>query len=139
MQRQCSTLWYVAEHKLLQRIVHRPDPYPFHSAVTQPLNAAMKLCFYLNDDYAPHWHWHWHWLHHEFEKLPEAKALGPLLDRLLVGGTPQESVAVVPDIIELLTDRLAQEGWIGERHITMFQANGEIKAKITDLIIRDGE
>ena len=133
MERQCTTLWYVTDYKFRWRLVHRSDPYPFHSAVNQSVEAAMKLCFYLNHDYAPHWQW----LHHEFLKLPEAEVLGPLLDRFLAGRTPQECVVVVPDIIDGLTDRLAAEGLIEPSHHDMMKAKDEIKAKITDRTIRE--
>jgi hypothetical protein len=123
----------VADYKFRWRLVHRTDPYPFHSAVSQTVEAAMKLCFYLNDDYAPHWQW----LHHEFEKLPEARALGPPLDRFLAGQTPRECVAVVQDIIDVLTNRLAEEGWIEEGHNDMQKAKDEIRAKIADRTIRE--
>jgi len=133
VERQCSTLWYVTDYKFRWRLVHRADPYPFHSAVSQTADAAMKLCFYLNDDYAPHWQW----LHHEFLKLPEAEALGPLLDRFLAGRTPQECVAVVQDIIDILADRLADEGLIEPGHHDMMKAKDEIKARIADRTIRE--
>ncbi len=76
------------------------------SAVSQTVEAAMRLCFYLNDDFVPHWQW----LHHEFGKLPEALELGPVLDRFLAGENAGECAAVVPEIIDILTARLAEQG-----------------------------
>jgi hypothetical protein len=133
MERQCTTLWYVTDYKLRWRLVHRADPYPLHSAVTQSVEAAMKLCFYLNDDYAPHWQW----LHHEFLKLPEAETLGSALDRFLAGKTGQECLDVQPNIINYLTNRLAEDGWIEPGHSDMMKKKDEIKAKIADPTIRE--
>ena len=133
MQSQCTTLWYVADYKLRLRLVHRVDPYTFHFAVSQTIDAAMRLCFYLNDDYAPHWQW----LHHEFGKLPESEALGPILDRFLAGRTAEQCAAVVQDIIDFLTFKLADQGWIESGHSDIQRAADEIKARIGDRAIRE--
>ncbi len=133
MQSQCITLWYVADYKFRWRLIHRTAPYPFHFAVSQVVDAAMRLCFYLNDDYAPHWQW----LHHEFEKLPESRGMGPILDRFLAGSNAKECAAVVQDIIDFLTTQLADRGWIESGHNDIHRASDEIKAQITDKAIRD--
>jgi hypothetical protein len=133
MVMQCKILWYVTDYKLRWRLVHRSDPYPFHSAVTQTLEAAMKLCFYINDDYAPHWQW----LHHEFLKLPEAATLGSALDRFLASRNPQQCLEIQAEILNFLTSRLAEDGWIELGHNDMMKAKDEIKAKITDRTLRE--
>jgi hypothetical protein len=92
----------------------------------------MRLCFYLNDDFAPHWQW----LHHEFGKLPEAKDLGPVLDRFLAGKNAEECAAVVQDMIDILTSRLADQGWIEPGHHDMQRAADELQAGISDRVIR---
>ena len=133
MHSQCVTLWYVADYKLRWRLVHRDDEYAFHSAVTLTVEAAMRLCFYLNNDFAPHWQW----LHHEFEKLPESKDLGPVLDGFLAGANAKECAAVVQDMIDLLTSWLSDQGWITPGYNDIQRAADEIKAHISDRAIRN--
>lgn len=130
---QCMTLWYVGEYKFGSRLVYRDDPYPLHSAISQSAEAAMRLCFYLHDDYAPHWQW----LHHQFLRLPEARDLAPLLDRFLQGKSARECAEVVPEIMALITKRLADGGWIEGGHHSMQRAANEIKAQISDRAIRE--
>jgi hypothetical protein len=132
MHAQCITLWYVGHYKFRWRLIYRHDPYPFHSAVNQTVEAAMRLSFYLNDDFAPHWQW----LHHEFGKLPEAKDLGPVLDRFLAGNDAMECSAVVTDITNILTARLAEGGWIESGHHDMQRAADELQGRISDRVIR---
>lgn len=132
MHAQCVTVWYVGDFKLRSCIVHRDDPYPLQFAITQTAEAAMRLCFYLNDDFAPHWQW----LHHEFAKLSESEALGPSLDRFVAARKARECAAVVQDIIDILTLRLASGGWIEGGHNDIQRAADEIKDQIADKAIR---
>jgi len=133
MQRQCTTLWYVGSYKFHHRLVHRTDPYAFHLAVSQTVEAAMKLALCLRDDYAPHWQW----IHHAFERLPEAETLGPILDRFLAGGTPAECAAVSPEITTFFTRWLAEDGWVAAGCDSLQQAADEIRARISDRMIRE--
>ena len=100
----------------------QPDHRSRHAALLLP-----------NDDFAPHWQW----LHHEFGKLPEALELGPGLDRFLAGVNAGECTAVVPEIIDILTARLADKGWIEPGHHSMQRAADEIKARISDRTIQN--
>jgi hypothetical protein len=69
-------------------------------------------------------------------KLPEAKDLGPVLDRFLAGKNVEECADIVPEIIHFLTSRLAAQGWIESGHHDMQRAAAELQARIPDKVIR---
>ncbi len=133
MQTQCTTLWNITSYRHRWGLARHTDPYPLHSAISQTAEAAMRLCFYLHDDYAPHWQW----LHRQFLRLPEAKELGPILDRFLAGRAAEDCAAVVPEITEFITRRLAQEGLIQAGHADVRRAADELNAQISDRAIRE--
>ena len=133
IERQCTTLWYVTDYKFRWRLVHRNDGFAFHSAVEQTVEAAMKLCFYLNEDYAPHWQW----LHHEFRKLPESETLGPVLDQFIRGRTAKECSVYIEPMLDILTQRLADEGLIERKCNDMMRAKDEVRLRIVNTRIRE--
>jgi hypothetical protein len=135
MHTHCTTLWTITNYKFGWRLVHRTDPYPLHSAISQFAEAAMRLCFSLHNDFAPHWQW----LHYQFLRLPESVELGPILDRFLGGRSAQECADVVPEVTEFLTRRLAELKLIQPGHADMQRAAEEVRAHIGDEVIREME
>jgi hypothetical protein len=58
------------------------------------------------------------------------------LDRFLAGKDAAECSAVVTDITNILTARLAEGGWIERGHHDMQRAADELQSGISDRVIR---
>jgi len=129
----CLGIWAGGEYKFCLRHVHRRDPVAIHICLGLFVQEVMRLCFLINDDYAPHEVW----VHHEFRKLPEARALDSKLKRLVTSGDLREQRDLVYEVCRYLRRRLLRAGLIDSDKPEYGLRCGEVLKRIDDPYIRD--
>ena len=120
------------EYKFCTRHVHRQDPVAIQICLGEFVRDAMRLCFLLNDDYAPHKVW----IHHEFHKLPEAEGLDPKISRLVVSGDLQEQRDLVYNICGHLRQLMLRCGLVDSSEPAYGLRCRDVEARIEDEWIR---
>ena len=128
----CLGIWYAGEVKFCKRHVRRRDPVAILLCLGQFARDVMRLCFLLNDDYAPHKVW----IHHEFKKLPEARGLDSKLRRLVKAADLTEQQETVLGICAYLRKRLKRAGLVESDKPGYGLRCREIEARIKDKWIR---
>jgi hypothetical protein len=132
MAEMCLGIWTDGEYKFYRRDVRRRDPVLIRMRLGSFVYQVMRLCFLINDDYAPHDTW----IHHQFRRLPEARSLDPKIRRLVGSDDVEEQKDVVLDICRYLRRRLYREGLIESTKPDYGLRCREIEAKIEDKAIR---
>lgn len=128
----CLSIWGLGEYKFCRRHVHRKNPVAIQICLGLFVQEVMRLCFLLNDDYAPHEVW----IHYEFRKLPEARALDPKIRQLVESNDLNEQGDIVLHICSYLRRRLKSVSLIDSDKPDYGLRCQEIKAKIEDKWIR---
>lgn len=128
----CLGIWTDGEYKFYRRDVRRKDPVLIRMRLGSFVYQVMRLCFLINDDYAPHDTW----IHHQFRRLPEARSLDPKIRRLVGSGDLEEQRELVLDICRYLRRRLFKAGLIESTEPGYGLRCREIEAKIEDKHIR---
>jgi diadenosine tetraphosphatase ApaH/serine/threonine PP2A family protein phosphatase len=129
----CLGIWADGEYKFCRRDIHRKDPVLIYMRLASFAHEVMRLCFLLNDDYAPHLTW----LHHEFRRLPEARALGPRLRRLVTSTDLEERRDLVLTSCRYLRCRLYKAGLIDSPTPDYGMRCMDIEKRIEDRSIRE--
>ena len=129
----CLRISGAGEYKFCTRHVHRKDPVAIQICLGQFVYEVMRLCFLINDDYAPHEVW----IHHEFRKLPEAKTLDSELLKLVISTNLQEQRGLVLRISAYLRRRLHRAGLVDSDKPDYGLRCRDVLARIDDSQIRD--
>lgn len=129
----CLGIWAAGEYKFCNRHIHRKDPVAIQICLGQFVYDVMRLCFLINDDYAPHEVW----IHHEFNKLPEAKTLDPELRNLVMSDNLQEQRELVLQICAYLRWRLHQAGLVDSDKPDYGLRCRDVLARIKDSQIKE--
>ena len=129
----CLDIWYSGEHRFCTRYIHRKDPVTNHVAIGEFVRDVMRLCFLVNDDYAPHEVW----LHHEFRKLPEADALGPRIQQLVTCGDLLEQRDLILEVCQYLRSRLLRAGLVDSDEPAYGLRCRDVTTRIEDRWIRE--
>jgi hypothetical protein len=134
----CWDIWSCGEYKFCYRLVYRENPIAVQIALGHFVQNLMRLCFLLNNDFAPYWMW----LFHEFKKLPEARYLGPKIRRLTAIDDVEEQKQLIIGVCRYLRKRLVAEGLLPpetdvKREIYGL-GNRMIEEGIQDRVLRGG-
>lgn len=129
----CMEIWHTGQYKFCMRLVHRKDPLAIQMSVGRFVEAVMRLCFLLNNDYAPHWVW----LHHEFRKLPEGKKLGCKLRQLVNQDNLEKQRDIVRGVCQFVLKRLLEKKLARPAKPNIRLAAEEIARKIKDKWVRE--
>lgn len=129
----CLGVWALGEYKFCSRHVHRRDPVAIQICLGLFVQEAMRLCFLIDDDFAPHEVW----IHHEFRRLPEARTLDLKIRQLVGASDLGEQRSLVLDICRCLRRRLVKADLIDSDEPGYGLRCQEIKAKIQDRWIRE--
>lgn len=128
----CLGVWALGEYKFCCRHVHRKDPVAIHICLGLFVQEAMRLCFLINDDYAPHEVW----IHHEFRKLPEYRTVGPKIRRLVASSDLDEQRELVLQICAYLRRRLRRAGLVDSEKPDYGLRCRDVRSRIEDTRIR---
>jgi len=129
----CLGIWADGEYKFCTRYVHRKDQVTIHVALGSFVQQVMRLCFLVNDDYAPHEVW----LHHEFRKLPEAEELDPKLQQLVASRDLEEQCELVHHVSHLLRRRLLAAGLVDSEERDYGLRCRDVEARIGNKWVRE--
>lgn len=128
----CLGVWAGGEHKFCTRYVHRQDPVTIQMCLGEFVRDVMRVCFLLNDDYAPHEVW----LHHEFRKLPEAAELDPKITRVVGSADLPEQRGLVYGICGHLRQLMLKLGLVDSAEPDYGLRCRDVEARIEDAWIR---
>jgi len=129
----CLGIWADGEYKFCRRLIHRRDPFVIAICLGDFIRGIMRLCFLIEDDYAPHSYW----LPHQFRKLPSVRSFLPKLRRLIRPDGLTEKAEAVQDICHMLRKRMVKVGLLDTADPTYGLGYHEIKAKIKDKWLRE--
>ncbi len=132
MAELCLSIWGLGEYKFSERHIHRRDPVAIGICLGQFAQKVMRLCFLLNDDYAPHEVW----IHHEFRKLPEAAVLDEQLVRLATSRDLEEQRDIILDVGRYLRGRMLAQELVDSDQRGYGLRCREIEARIEDPAMR---
>lgn len=102
-------VWHYGQYNFLTRLKHRNDPIAIAICLGHFIQATMKICMLLNEDYTPYWKW----LAAEFRKLPNVVDLENWLSELSTCSDLNRQVELVEMICKDLYARLVQKGLVG--------------------------
>ena len=106
MRQCCWNMWHYGRYNFVERVQKRDDPVAAITCLGEFLDATMRLCIYLNGDFAPYWKW----IPYYFRKIGWATDIIGHVDALALSSDREEQAAHVDAICNLADAKLAQEG-----------------------------
>lgn len=103
--------WHYGQYNFLDRLAHRRDSVAISICLGMFMQATMRLCMFLNGDYAPYWKW----LHAEFRKQPNVAELDAWISELSTSDNLADQVGLVDTICKDLYSRLVKEELVSEK------------------------
>lgn len=101
-------VWHYGQYNFLERLTHRKDPIAISVCLGSFIQATMRLCMLLEEDYTPYWKW----LASEFRKLPNVSDLEAKLSKLSVCNDLDGQMALVDAICKDIYSRLVDKGLV---------------------------
>lgn len=102
-------LWHFGEYNF-ERVVRRGDPLTISHCKTEFTDYTMRVCFLLNEDFAPYWKWSAAC----FRRISWAGPIAHSLDALNACASVEDGKAHVESICRALRDRLVISGFVTE-------------------------
>ena len=98
-------MWHYGRYNFVERLQRRDDPVAAALCLGEFLNATMRLCIYLDGDFAPYWKW----MPFRFRKIGWATDFIRHVDALAISADKEEQAEHVDAICELADAKLVQE------------------------------
>lgn len=105
MRRCCWLMWHHGRYNFVTRVCRRNDPVAVYTCLGEFLNATMRLCLYLNDEFAPYWKW----IPYQFRKIGWATDIIDHVDALALSYDKEEQAQHVAEICNLVEAKLERE------------------------------
>jgi hypothetical protein len=102
-------LWHFGEYNY-ERVARRGDPITIGLCKSQFADHVMRVCFCLNDDFAPYWKW----TATCFRQIPWAGPIADELDAFHATDSVEEGKAHVEAICRAIRERLVTAGFLRE-------------------------
>ncbi|MFC1525604.1 DUF4037 domain-containing protein [Candidatus Latescibacterota bacterium] len=102
-------LWHFGEYNF-ERVVRRGDPLTISHCKAEFTDYAMRVCFCLNEDFAPYWKW----TAASFRQIPWASSIAHALDALNASVSVEEGKEHIESICGALRGRLVTSGFVQE-------------------------
>jgi len=102
----CWRMWHYGHYNFVRRVAHRDDPIATVTCLGMFLDAAMRLCLYLNNEFAPYWKW----VPHRFRQIEWAGEFIRHVDAIPNAGSPAEQAEHVNEIYRLADEKLKERG-----------------------------
>lgn len=102
----CFTIFHYGEYNFRWRLIRRGEPLAIQMALGRFIEAVMRICLLLDNDYSPYWKW----LRFAFDQLRAARELAPMLESLAGESSLEEQGRIILQICEALTPMLASQG-----------------------------
>ncbi len=102
------SVWHYGEYNFCDRMVHREDRVAIAMCIGSFVEATMRLCLLLNDDFTPYWKW----LAAEFRKLPNVEELDSWLNNLIASDDLNDQAKIVKLICRDVFSRLVNKGLV---------------------------
>lgn len=103
----CSwRMWHYGDYNFVDRVSGRDDPTAALLCLGMFLDAAMRLCLYLNGEFAPYWKW----VPYRFRKVEWAGEWIDHVDAIPKAKSVEEQVEHVKEIYRLADEKLKERG-----------------------------
>jgi hypothetical protein len=102
----CWRMWHYGRYNFTTRVVRRDDSLAATTCLGQFLDATMRLCIYIDGDFAPYWKWISFW----FRRLPWTGDLVAKCEGLAQSTSKAEQGEMVSGICHLLETILKERG-----------------------------
>ncbi len=126
-------VWHFGQYNFLERLTHRKDPIAISICLGSFIQATMKVCMLLEEDFTPYWKW----LAAEFRKLPNVADLEARLSELSVCHELDRQAALVDVICKDIHARLVARGLVianpTDHPHPLLCASGELAGKASAL------
>ena len=125
-------VWHFGQYNFLCRLTRRKDPIAISVCLGNFIQATMKLCMLIEEDYVPYWKW----LAAEFRKLANVADLEVQLAELSACNGVDRQAVLVDAICKDIHSRLVAKGLASAdpkgHHDPLFCARNEFRAKAMD-------
>jgi hypothetical protein len=124
-------LWHYGEYNF-DRVAQRGDPLAILFCKAEFIHHAMRLCFYLEEDFVPYWKW----TSYCFRRLEGIAPIADMLDQFHEATEPALQKQQIESLCAALCSRVIEKGYLnsdeggspGEIHARLFQMSDELLA-----------
>jgi len=102
----CFNMWHYGRYNFVKRMTERDDPAAAAVCIGEFLKATMRLCIYLDGDFAPYWKW----LPFRFRQVTWASEINSHVESLSTSTSRADQAWHVEEICRLAEVKFAAEG-----------------------------
>ena len=102
----CWNMWHYGRYNFVERMVKRDDPAGAAMCMGEFLKNTMRLCIYLDGDFAPYWKW----LSFRFRQVTWASDIISQVDTLAASHSKEEQALRIEEISRLAEAKFAADG-----------------------------
>lgn len=130
----CWCLWHFGEYNFCSRVSKRDDAIARHTCIASFVEWAMRLCFYLDNDFSLYWKW----MSHQFTNTRVGRQIAGALEAIVATEDVGAKASHVQSICRTFREELYAKGLISD--VSAWQLGSqEIAERRSRLIHEQGQ
>ena len=105
-------LWHYGEYNF-DRVARREDPLAILFCKAEFIHHAMRLCFYLEEDFVPYWKW----VSHCFRRIEGIAGIADMLDEFNAATEIAVQKQLVESLCAALCSRVIEKGYVAAKEV----------------------